>query len=123
LQVGLGIVDRQAERLRVQPHQHLAGADEIVFVHPDFLDPRGYSRSDVRNVSRDIGVVGGEVVEVVLQPENGVVESGAQQRQSHRHDRDASSPSLRTLSGVIASRPLVIRGLIEVTSSHRTTLG
>ena len=60
-QLRLGALERDLERLLIQPEQDLPLANEGVVVDPDPFDPPGHVRADRDDIRLDVGVLGGDV--------------------------------------------------------------
>ncbi len=92
LELCLNLFDRKAKRLRIELHQHLAGADEVVLADGDALDAGSDPRPDIGDVSRHVGVVRPDVPEVILQPGDDEIQHHAQQNQAGNKRNEPPPP-------------------------------
>jgi len=61
----LGLIDREAERHRVDLEQHVTVVDVLAFLDHDLVDLAGNIRSDQHLLRADIGVVGADIASAV----------------------------------------------------------
>ena len=93
-QLRIGALERDLERLLIQPEQDLSLANEGVVVDPDPFDPPGHVGADRDDVRLDVGVLGGDVspafrVDVDADRDR----DQRHHHQQHRTQRKAADPS------------------------------